>query len=60
LLAFFDDEPSSSTYGERIEHCPGCGQRLVIHNLLPKKSPHREPRKSEDLRVRGSRSGAAS
>ena len=47
LLAFFDDEPSSSTYGERVEHCPSCGKRLVIHNLLTKNSPKRgELRKS--------------
>jgi hypothetical protein len=30
-IAFFD--------GERIEHCPGCGQRLAIHNLLTKRIP---------------------
>jgi hypothetical protein len=39
LLAYLDEEPSSSTYGERIEHCPSCGKRLAIHNLLTKKSP---------------------
>ena len=33
LLAFFDDEPASSTCGERVERCPGCGERLAIHNL---------------------------
>ena len=39
LLAFFDDEPLSSTLGERVEYCPGCGKRLAIHNVLTKKSP---------------------
>jgi hypothetical protein len=36
LLAFIDDEPASSSCGERVEQCPGCGKRLAIHNLLPK------------------------
>jgi pyruvate/2-oxoacid:ferredoxin oxidoreductase beta subunit len=39
LLAFFDDEPSSPTYGERVQQCPGCGKSLAIHNVLTKKSP---------------------
>jgi hypothetical protein len=39
LLTFFDDEPLSSTLGERVECCPGCGKRLAIHNVLTKKSP---------------------
>jgi hypothetical protein len=39
LLAFFDDEPSSPTCGERVEQCPGCGKRLVIHTLFLPKTP---------------------
>jgi hypothetical protein len=39
LLAFFDDEPASSTCGERVEQCPGCGKRLAIYNLLLPKTP---------------------
>lgn len=39
LLAFFDDEPTSKTCGERIEQCPGCGERVVIHNLLLPETP---------------------
>ena len=39
FLAFFDDEPASSTRGERVEHCPGCGKRLAIHSLLVPKTP---------------------
>jgi hypothetical protein len=40
FLAFFDDEPTSSTYGERIEHCPECGSSLALDNLLSRE-PHR-------------------
>jgi hypothetical protein len=40
FLAFFDDEPTSPTYGERIEHCPECGLRLALHNLLSRE-PHK-------------------
>ncbi|HZC19897.1 MAG TPA: hypothetical protein VE225_09315 [Rubrobacteraceae bacterium] len=28
VLLFFDDLETSGTYGERVTHCPGCGQRL--------------------------------
>jgi hypothetical protein len=35
-LAFFDDESASSTYGERVELRPDCGQSLAIHIRLPK------------------------
>jgi hypothetical protein len=45
LLAFFDNEPSSSTYGEQIEHCPGCGKKLAIHNVVPISAHRGEPRK---------------
>ena len=33
-VTFFDDEPSSETYGERIESCPGCGEHLKFLTLL--------------------------
>jgi hypothetical protein len=29
-LAFFDDEPASEAFGERIESCPRCGQQLGL------------------------------
>jgi hypothetical protein len=38
FLAFFD--------GERIEHCPGCGQRLALHGLLPRRLHERLSEKS--------------
>jgi hypothetical protein len=25
---FFDDDRSSETYAEQVEHCPACGRRL--------------------------------
>jgi hypothetical protein len=34
LLRVFDDEPKSATYGERIEDCPSCGQRLGLLALF--------------------------
>lgn len=33
ILSFFDGEVASSTYGERIEHCPGCSQKLALYNV---------------------------
>jgi hypothetical protein len=30
---FFDDEKSSETYAEQVEHCPGCGTQLERKNL---------------------------
>ena len=30
FLAFLDNEPASETYGQRIENCPGCGERLGL------------------------------
>jgi hypothetical protein len=33
FLAFFDDEPTSETRGERVESCPGCGEQLGV--LMP-------------------------
>jgi hypothetical protein len=35
-LAFFDNEPTSETYGERVENCPGCGEHLEFLMLLLK------------------------
>jgi hypothetical protein len=32
-LAFFDNEPTSETYGERVESCPGCGEPLEFLKL---------------------------
>jgi hypothetical protein len=56
-LVFFDDEVTSSTYGERIEHCPKCGLRLAIHNLLQRGSHRGKP--GGDLREEESRPGAS-
>jgi hypothetical protein len=28
FLAFFDNEPTSETYTEQVENCPGCGKQL--------------------------------
>ena len=30
FLAFFDDEPTSETYGERVQSCPSCGEQLGL------------------------------
>jgi hypothetical protein len=34
IVAFFDDESTSETYGERVRSCPGCGEQLEFHTLL--------------------------
>jgi hypothetical protein len=34
FLVFFDDEPTSATYGEHIKDCPGCGEQLGLRVLL--------------------------
>jgi hypothetical protein len=47
-LVFFDEEPTNSTYGERIEHCPKCGRKPAIHNLLPRRLHEGKP--TENLR----------
>ena len=31
---FFDDEPTSETYGEQVKSCPGCGEQLAFLTLL--------------------------
>ena len=33
FLRFFDDEPKSATYGQRIQDCPGC-ERLGLPALF--------------------------
>ena len=33
-VAFFDDESTSETYGERIRNCPGYGEQLEFLTLL--------------------------
>ena len=30
FLAFFDDEPTSETYAQRIKSCPRCGEQLGL------------------------------
>jgi hypothetical protein len=37
-VAFFDEEEASETHGEQLQWCPGCGQRLAVHTLLPRTS----------------------
>jgi hypothetical protein len=29
-LAFFDNEPTSATYGQQVECCPNCGEQLGL------------------------------
>ena len=33
-ITFFDDEPMSETYDERVRECPSCSERLGLHRLL--------------------------
>ena len=33
FLAFFDDEPTSATRGQRVENCPSCGEQLGLPAL---------------------------
>ncbi len=30
FLVFFDDEPTSETYGHRVKDCPRCGEQLGL------------------------------
>ena len=30
FLAFFDGEPTSETYGQRVKSCPRCGEQLGL------------------------------
>jgi hypothetical protein len=39
FLAFFDVEPTSQTRGERLESCPGCGERLGLLAFRARKRP---------------------
>lgn len=32
-LVFFDDKEASTTWGERVWHCPGCRDRLTLPGL---------------------------
>ncbi len=34
VVVFFDDEPTSEAYSERVESCPGCGEQLEFLTLL--------------------------
>jgi hypothetical protein len=34
FLVFFDDEPKSATYGQLVQDCPGCGERLGLLALF--------------------------
>jgi DNA-directed RNA polymerase subunit RPC12/RpoP len=41
-LAFFDVDDDEEVTGEaerRVTHCPGCGERLGSHVLVPKRRP---------------------
>jgi hypothetical protein len=33
FLAFFDDEPTSETYGQQVKDCPRCSEQLGLHVL---------------------------
>jgi hypothetical protein len=35
-ITFYDGEPTSKTYDERVRECPSCGERLGLHRLLPR------------------------
>jgi hypothetical protein len=39
FLAFFDDEPTSETYGQRIKGCPRCGEQLGLPVLYRRNQP---------------------
>jgi hypothetical protein len=30
FLVFFDGEPTSETYGQRVKNCPGCGELIGL------------------------------
>ena len=38
FLVFFDDEPTSETYGEWVKSCPSCGEQLGLP-LLYRSNP---------------------
>ena len=33
-ITFFDGEPTSDTYDERVRECPACSEQLGLHWLL--------------------------
>ena len=33
FLVFFDNEPTSGTYGQEVKHCPRCGAELGLATL---------------------------
>jgi hypothetical protein len=35
-LAFSDHDPSSETYSQRVNNCPGCGEHLELPRLFVK------------------------
>lgn len=39
FLVFFDDEPASETYGQRVKGCPGCSEYLELRMLVLKHRP---------------------
>ena len=39
FLTFFDNEPTSETYGQRVENCPGCGEQLGLPLFFRKNRP---------------------
>jgi hypothetical protein len=36
FVAFFDDELMSENYGQQVNDCPGCAQRVGLDTLMPK------------------------
>lgn len=39
FLVFFDGEPTSETYGQRVKSCPGCGKQLGLSVLYLENRP---------------------
>ena len=38
VVCFFDNEETSETYGEQVEHCPSCGIKVGLPEILSKKN----------------------
>jgi hypothetical protein len=38
-LEFFDNEPTSETYGQQVECCPNCGEKLGLPLFFRKYRP---------------------
>jgi len=34
-ITFYDGNPTSDTYEERVRECPSCGEQIGLHRLLP-------------------------